>query len=209
VDVFKIVPRDEKFYDQIEQLSHLVKSSAQLMNELVSRFPTVDGLPEKISKAKEEASQVVETTLGRLDEAFITPLDREDIMQLITDLYDAIADISDVARRFALYKLKEMYPNLKSQSDTLSKVATALDGVMSKLRDDKKLKELSGQLKEIHALQKSAAANRDSFLSELFAGTPDPLDVMKKKELHDMLEEAIRHCENVTRTLGRVLLKNG
>jgi hypothetical protein len=80
---------------------------------------------------------------------------------------------------------------------------------MSKLRDDKKLKELSGQLKEIHALQKSAAANRDSFLSELFAGTPDPLDVMKKKELHDMLEEAIGHCENVTRTLGRVLLKNG
>jgi uncharacterized protein len=88
-------------------------------------------------------------------------------------------------------------------------VAAALDGVLSELRDDKKLKELSGQLKEILALQAQAAANRDEFFSELFSGAPDPLEVMKKKELHDMLDDAIRHCENVARTLGRVLLKNG
>jgi uncharacterized protein len=179
------------------------------MNNLVGRFPTVDGLPDQIAKAKLEAAQVMETTLGRLDDAFITPLDREDIMQLITDLYDVIEGISDVARRFSLYQLTQLYPNLQSQSDILCKVATALDELMGKLRDDKKLKDLSGQLKEIHALQKQATANRDAFLSELFSGAPDPLEVMKKKELHDMLEDAIQHCENVARTLGRVLLKNG
>jgi uncharacterized protein Yka (UPF0111/DUF47 family) len=179
------------------------------MNDLVGRFPTVDGLPDQIGKAKVEAAQVMETTLGRLDDAFITPLDREDIMQLITDLYDVIEGVADVARRFSLYKITELYPNVRSQSDILCKVATALDEVMSKLRDDKKLKELSGQLNEIHALQKQAATNRYAFLSELFSGSPDPLEVMKKKELHDMLEDAIQHCENVTRTLGRVLLKNG
>jgi uncharacterized protein Yka (UPF0111/DUF47 family) len=86
--MWRIVPRDEKFFDQIEQLSHLAKSSAQLMNDLVGRFPAVDGFPDQIGKAKVEAAQVMETTLGRLDDAFITPLDREDIMQLITDLYD-------------------------------------------------------------------------------------------------------------------------
>jgi uncharacterized protein len=60
------------------------------MNDLVGRFPTVDGLSDQIGKAKVEAAQVMETTLGRLDDAFITPLDREDIMQLITDIYDVI-----------------------------------------------------------------------------------------------------------------------
>lgn len=59
--MWKIVPRDEKFFDQIEQLSHLAKSSAQLMNDLVGRFPTVDGLPDQIGKAKVEAAQVMET----------------------------------------------------------------------------------------------------------------------------------------------------
>jgi uncharacterized protein len=207
--MFKIVPKDEKFYDQIEQLSHLAKSSSQLMNDLVGRFPNTDGLTDKIGKAKDEAADVAETTLERLDEAFITPIDREDIMQLITDLYDVIEGVSDVARRFSLYQLSQIYPNLRSQSDLLYRAASALDAVMGKLRDDKKLKELSGQLNEVHSLYKQAAKNREVFLTELFSGSPDPLDVMKKKELHDMLEDAIRHCENVTRTLGRVLLKNG
>jgi hypothetical protein len=54
--MWKIVPRDEKFFDQIEQLSHLAKFSAQLMNDLVGRFPTADGLPDQIDKAKMEAS---------------------------------------------------------------------------------------------------------------------------------------------------------
>jgi uncharacterized protein len=160
--MWKILPRDEKFFDQIEQLSHLAKSSAQLMNDLVGRFPRVDALPDQIEKAKVEAAQVMETTLGRLDDAFITPLDREDIMQLFTDLYDVIEGVADVGRRFSLYKITELYPNIRSQSDILCKVATALDGVMTKLRDDKKLKELSGQLSEIHALQTQAAINRSS-----------------------------------------------
>jgi uncharacterized protein Yka (UPF0111/DUF47 family) len=101
------------------------------MNDLVGRFPTVEGLPDQIDKAKAEAAQVMETTLGRLDDAFVTPLDREDIMQLITDLYDVIEGVADVARRFSLYKMTQLYPNVRSQSDILCKVATALDEVIA------------------------------------------------------------------------------
>lgn len=205
----RLVPKDEKFFDQIEELSSLVKSSAQRMNELVHSFPTIDGLADQISNSKEKALEVMQSSLQRLDNAFITPLDREDIMQLITDLYDVIDKISDVAKRFSLYKLERLYPNLYMQSDTLVRVAVALDAIVIELRREKKLKELEGQLIEIDALEKEASANRDKFLSQLFEGSPDPLEVMKKKELHDMLESAVWDCENVTRTLGRVLLKNG
>jgi len=207
--MLKFVPRDEKFFDQIEQLSTLTKSSAELLSDLVGRFPEFEGLPDQLAKAREDAAHVMQESLRRLDDAFITPLDREDIMQLITDLYDVIKKIADVAQRFCLYGLKELHPNLRFQSDTLRKVATVLAGVTGKLRDEKKLKELCPQLDEIYALEKQASANRDQFLSELFKGSPDPLEVMKKKELHDLLESAIWNCENVTRTLGRVLLKNG
>ncbi len=207
--MLKFVPRDEKFFDQIEQLSALTKSSAELLSDLVGRFPEFKDLPDQLAKAREEAAHVMQESLRRLDDAFITPLDREDIMQLITDLYDVIKKIADVAQRFCLYGLKELHPNLRFQSDTLRKVATVLAGVTGKLRDEKKLKELAPQLDEIYALEKQASANRDQFLSELFKGSPDPLEVMKKKELHDLLESAIWNCESVTRTLGRVLLKNG
>jgi hypothetical protein len=50
--------------------------------------------------------------------------------------------------------------------------------------------------------------DREVFLGDLFRGNPDPLEVLKKKELHDLLEEAIERCEEATETLVRVLLKN-
>lgn len=209
VDTVRIVPRDEKFFDQIEQLSSLSRSSAQCLKDLVRRFPAVDGLAEQIKNSREKALGLMQSSLQRLDNAFITPLDREDIMQLIADLYDVIDKIDEVARRFSLYKLERLYPNLHHQSDTLLKVVITLDTILHELRHEKKLKELSSALQEIDSLEKEAAANRDKFLSELFDGSPDPLEVIKKKELHDMLESAVWDCENVTRTLGRVLLKNG
>jgi uncharacterized protein len=205
----RLVPRDEKFFDQIEQLSSFSKSSAQCLNELVRRFPVTDGLMEQVTTSRERSLELMQSSLERLDNAFITPLDREDIMQLITDLYDVVDKIAEVAKRFSLYKLEQMYPNLHSQSETLLKVVVELDAIIRELRHEKKLKELGHQLNQIDSFEKEAAVNRDLFLSELFEGSPNPLEVIKKKELHDMLESAVWDCENVARTLGRVLLKNG
>lgn len=207
--MLRIVPRDEKFFNQLEQLSALSKSSAGMLNDLLGRIPRIDGVPERIAKAREEAAQVMQASLCRLDAAFITPLDREDIMQLITDLYDVIDKVGDLARRFALYKVKQADPDMAVQSEVLVKVTTLLETILGALRHEKKLKELSPQLDRILVLEKEASDNRDQFLSRLFEGSPDPLEVMKKKELYDMLESAIWDCESVARTLGRVLLKNG
>ena len=80
--------------------------------------------------------------------------------------------------------------------------------VMSRLRQDHRLSTLNGQLKELHRLERSADDQRNTFLERLFQGKPDPLEVMKQKELHDLLEQAIGNCENVSHTLQRVVLKN-
>ena len=207
--MLKLLPRDETFYDEMEKLSDLAQSSAQTMDELVKTFPSTDGLPGQIEQRRCEATTVMQETLLRLDQAFITPLDCEDIMQLITDLYGVIDRIAAVAERFGLFQLKELYPNLRQQSDTLRRTAEQLNEIITNLRHDKKLPELTPNLNELRRLQEEARKNRSRFLSELFVDHADPIDIMKKKELHDLLEGAITDCDNVARTLGRVLLKNG
>lgn len=207
--MFKIVPRDEAFFDQIERLSALSKSAAEQLTELVRTFPNTNGNPALIEKARADASELLTGTQCRLDDAFITPLDREDILQLTTDLFDVVDKVADLAQRFSLYQLSKIYPGLDAQCRTLRDITVVLSQILAELRHDKKLKELSPQLDKVSALEKQAGQNRDRFLSELFQNSPDPLEVIKKKELHDMLESAIWDCENVTRTLSRVLLKNG
>ena len=207
--MLKLLPRDESFYNEIERLSQIVQTTATVMDKLVSTFPSTNGLPQKIEQTRCDANKVVQDSLLRLDEAFITPLDREDIMLLITDLYSVVDRIAAVAERFEFFHLKQLYPNLQEQSETLKKSAAVLNDIIGHLRQDKKLPELSPKLDELHALQEQARKNRSHFLSELFTDKADPIDVMKKKELHDLLEGAIQGCEKVTQTLGRVMLKNG
>jgi hypothetical protein len=88
-------------------------------------------------------------------------------------------------------------------------IAGELNGIIHGLRRQKKLKDLKPSLDAVSGAMELVKRDREIFLGSLFAGNPDPLDVIKKKEMHDLLEEAIERCEEATETLARVLLKNG
>ena len=206
--MFNLMPKDDKFYDEIEELAAMVADAARDLTQVIRDFPSVSEQVRKIEAQDKRADEVAQAALERLDQAFITPLDREDILHLISDLYAVVETIAGFAKRVTLYGLEEIDQDLSEQVEILSKVADCLEEVMRRLRKDHRLKTLNGQLKELHQLERRADDHRVEFLGQLFQGDPDPLLVMKKKELHDLMETAIGNCENVSRTLQRVVLKN-
>lgn len=206
--MFNLMPKDEKFFDEIEELASSVADASKHLLEITRNFPSVDSHVQSIEQQDKRADEVAQAALERLDQAFITPLDREDILHLITDLYTVIETISGFAKRVTLYRFEKIDPDLTDQVEILSKVAGCLSEVMHRLRADHRLTTLNGQLKKLHQLERQADDHRVEFLGRLFDGNPDPLLVMKKKELHDLMETAIGNCENVSRTLQRVVLKN-
>lgn len=206
--MINLMPKDEKFYDEIEQLASFVAEASEKLLHVTRDFSAAKGSTEEIAEMDRRADGLAQQALERLDRAFITPLDREDILHLITDLYAVVETINAFSRRVQLYHMKEMDRDLAEQVEILAKVTGFLKEVMRRLRKDHRLRTLNGQLKELHELERRADEKRNAFLGGLFEGKPDPLTVMKKKELHDLLETAIGNCENVSRTLQRVVLKN-
>jgi len=206
--MINLLPREEKFYDEIEQLGTSAADASKQLLEVTRTFPGSDDVREKIQQIERSADRVAQEALERLDTTFITPLDREDILHLITDLYSVVQTITAFAQRVHLYRLKEIDECLAEQVEILSQVVNCLKKVMHRLREDHRLCALNGQLKELHELERCADEKRNTFLGRLYEGNPDPLVVMKQKELHDLLELAIANCENVSRTLQRVVLKN-
>jgi uncharacterized protein Yka (UPF0111/DUF47 family) len=203
-----LMPKDQKFYDEIEELAAIVAKASKHLVEVTKNFPSVGMHVGEIEKGDQRADEVAQAALERLDQAFITPLDREDILHLISDLYAVVETIAAFAKRVTLYGFQRIDPDLAQQVEILSKVADCLEEVMRRLRRDHRLKTLNGQLRELHQLERRADDQRVAFLGRLFEGNPNPLEVMKKKELHDLIETAIGNCENVSRTLQRVVLKN-
>jgi uncharacterized protein Yka (UPF0111/DUF47 family) len=207
--MFNLLPKDDKFYDELEQLSSSVVSTAKQFEEIVARFPNFDGQLAAIEQDRLGARKVFRESLLRLDQAFITPLDREDILSLITEMYGVVDRVSELSQRFRLYNLRDLHPTLTGQATNLSKIASELNDIIHGLRKKKKLKDLEPALDAVSGAMELVKRDREIFLGGLFAGNPNPLDVLKKKELHDLLEEAIERCEEATETLARVLLKNG
>jgi uncharacterized protein len=207
--MFNLLPKDEKFYDELEQLSgHVVNSSLQF-ESVTSNFPNFSDQLMSIERDRVGAKKVFSESLFRLDQAFITPLDREDILNLITQMYGVVDRVAELSQRFRLYRLKDLHPTLTGQARNFVAISRELDAVIHGLREQKKLKDLKPSLDAVGNTIELVKRDRESFLGQLFEGTPDPLEVMKKKELHDLLEEAIERCEEATETLARVLLKNG
>lgn len=206
--MFNMMPKDEKFFDEIEELAAIVAKASRNLVEITRNFPSVETQVERIEQGDKRADEVAQAALERLDQAFITPLDREDILHLISDLYAVVETIAGFAKRVTLYGFERIDEDLATQVEILSQVAVCLEEVMRRLRKDHRLKTLNGQLKQLHQLERRADDHRVKFLGRLFQGNPEPLEVMKKKELHELMETAIGDCENVSRTLQRVVLKN-
>ena len=161
------------------------------------------------NRIESQPTKVYGESLLRLDQAFITPLDREDILSLINEMDGVVDRISELSQRFRLYQIKDLHPTLAGQAKNLSTIAGELNGIIHGLRQEKKLKDLKPALDAVSDTMELVKRDRESFLRDLFVGNPDPLEVLKKKEMHDLLEEAIERCEEATETLARVLLKNG
>lgn len=207
--MFNLLPKDAKFYDELEQLADRVVGTAKEFESIVASFPNFDGQLNCIEQDRLAAGKIFGESLLRLDQAFITPLDREDILSLITEMYGVVDRVSELSQRFRLYRIKDLHPTLSGQAKNLSTISGELSRVIHGLRRDKKLKDFKPTLDAVSGAMELVKQDRETFLGDLFTGSPDPLEVMKKKEMHDLLEEAIERCEEATETLARVLLKNG
>ena len=181
--MFNLLPKDVKFYDELEQLSGHVVNSARQFESVLSSFPNFSDQLKSIEQDRVGAKKVLSEALFRLDQAFITPLDREDILGLITQMYRVVDRVAELSQRFRLYQLKQLHPTLTGQARNFVTISRELDSIIHGLRKQRKLRDLKPSIDAVGDTVELVKRDREAFLGELFAGAPDPLEVMKKKEL--------------------------
>ena len=136
--MFNLLPKDDKFYDELEQLADRVVSTAKQFESIVAVFPNFDGQLNTIEQDRLAARKIFGESLLRLDQAFITPLDREDILSLINEMDGVVDRVSELSQRFRLYQIKDLHPTLTGQAKNLSTIAKEFNGIIHGLRHQKK-----------------------------------------------------------------------
>jgi uncharacterized protein len=206
--VFNRMPKDKSFFDDFEQLGQCLTSVTASLSSCMDQWPGTNGCVRSMEENRHIAHQVQRVCLLHLDTAFITPFDREDILQLATELYKTIAAVATAGRRLELYQLEDMHPSLRWHVSALDSMAREISATINLLRSAPKLSALRANLDEIGRLEETARQHRDQFLTEVYSGQPDPIAVMKKREVHDLMMDGIDRCDRLGRTVERILLKN-
>lgn len=206
--MFRLIPREESFFDLLEASAKNVLSGARLLRDLVEDYRDVPGRYQKLVDSEHAGDHVTHQILEKLNKTFVTPLDREDIHALTIDLDTIIDSIELVADRLLLYQIDRPTDLMISMVRLLERCCEQIDQAIPLLRTARRQKDILPHAIEINRLENEADKLNRLALSGLFEKPHDVLYVIKWKEVYDTLEAAIDQTEDVADLLHGIVLKN-
>jgi predicted phosphate transport protein (TIGR00153 family) len=203
----RLIPRDEQFFDMFAQLSTRITASAKLLNQLFTEPTKADQLGAQIKAVEHEADAIVQQVNVRIDKSFVTPLDREDIHLLATRLDNVIDLIDGTARRAVMFRIRDTESKhpARALSEVLVRAAHCIESAVRDIKNPKSVGEFGKAMKK---LEEEGDAIYQDAIGALFAGAPDPIEVIKWKEIYDKVEDAVDECDNVSNVLESIAIKN-
>ena len=197
--------KDRVYFDLFEAAADNVQRGAELLDQMLGDYPEQKELAAVIAECEQAGDRITHDLIFRLNNTFVTPIDREDILALASAL-DDIADLTDeVADYLGLYKIEAPMEQAQRLASILAQSARQIALAMPRLRD---FKDLDRHTTEIHRLENDGDRLVREAIASLFEGGIDPMVVLRWKDLFERLEEAIDACERVANVLQNIVIKN-
>jgi predicted phosphate transport protein (TIGR00153 family) len=203
------IPKDQKFFDHFEELANTIEKGSQLFLDILNNFEHSEAKLSTLKELEHEADQVTHIIYAKLHKTFITPLDREDIHALANRM-DSILDIIEgTAVRMYLYGMKKPGKEIVELALILNNAIEVVKRVIYGLRDMKNPKMIIDACVEIHTIENQGDYLLHQCIARLFQNEKDPFELIKMKEVYELVEEAIDTCEDVTNVVEGIVLKHG
>jgi hypothetical protein len=205
----RLLPRDERFFDLFTAVAERSFEAAGLLEDLLrADVHRRNSIVDSIKRLEHECDQLTHEVVTRLDRTFITPLDREDIHQLASGLDDVIDLIDGLARRSQIFHVEQSPMGAILLANVIRRAAEQLLIAVKGLA-----KPGNGEVLKACVAVKRLEEEGDSlyheWLGKMFEGSPDPLTVIKWKELYDTLERTLDCAEDASNVLESISIKHG
>jgi predicted phosphate transport protein (TIGR00153 family) len=202
---FSLVPKDRVFFDLFAEGGQNTLRTAKLLRDLLERWPDEGGLATDILKAEQEGDRVTHDIIRRLNTTFVTPIDREDIYALATQMDDIVDDIEETADFMGLYQIEAAMDQSLAMAEVLVKSCEQLYGLLQNLRG---FKDLDHYWIEIHRLENDGDRIYRDAVASLFSNGIDPMVVIRWRDIFLRLERAIDATETTASILEGIVIKN-
>ena len=202
---FSLLPRDRTFFDLFIEAGQNNVHASRLLDQMMNSWPEEEGLLTKIIEAEHEGDRITHEIVKRLNSTFVTPIDREDIYGLATQMDDIADFIEEAADFLGLYKIEAPM----EQATALTKVlVAACEQLAQGLEHLPEFKDLDKYWIEIHRLENEGDRISRDAVASLFSNGIDPMVVIRWKDMFAVLEEAIDATETAAQILEGIVIKN-
>ena|SRR5438105_33935 len=201
-----LVPQRKEFFRLFDQAAANAVAIARKLVELLATSP--NGSQERIRDIKElehEGDRLTHELVDLLNRTFVTPFDRDDIFRLASALDDVCDHVDEAAGNIVGYGVREIHEAARAQGDVILRAATKLQEAVARLDG---FRDSSRQLNELRELEDEGDRLNREAVSELFRTSDDAISIIRWKDIHEQLEEAVDACENAADVLEAIVVKN-
>ena len=202
---FRLTPQKREFFDLFTQASGNARDIARALVDLLDEWPDGRERLRDIRELEHEGDRLTHEVINLLNRTFVTPFDRDDMYRLAGALDDVCDHVDEAAGHIVGYGITEIRPAARAQGELIARAATKLQEAVERLqgfRDSKR------QLIELRELEDEGDRLARAAISDLFSGSTDPIALIRWKDIHERLEEAVDACENAADVLEAILVKN-
>jgi len=203
----RLLPRNEEFFDLFTDVANRNKEAAQHLRDLFEAAPDRrTPIVEAIKRLEHEADQATHEVVNRLDRTFITPLDREDIHQLASDLDDVMDAMDGTARRAQSFRLGVAPQGVKRLAEVIQRMVGVLAEAVGRLKKGDDVMRFCVEAKQ---LEEEGDAIYHEALGQMFEKERDAIEIIKWKEIYDNLENTLDQAEDVANVVESITIKHG
>ena len=200
-----LAPRDREFFDLFEEAGGNILRAAGLLEEMLRDYPDRSELARDILICEQDGDRITHDIIQRLNQTFVTPIDREDIYELASALDDVVDYTEEVADYLGLYKIEAPMSQAQELARVLHGAGRQIAEAMPRLRG---FKDISHYTVEINRLENDGDRITREAIASLFDNGIDPMVVIRWKDIFERLEEAIDATEHVANILQGIVIKN-
>jgi predicted phosphate transport protein (TIGR00153 family) len=203
-----LLPREGKFFDFFNQHADLAAQASVELAALLGDLSQLEQRSRAIEKLEKRADQITHQTIQMLHQTFITPLDRDEIHTLINALDDTVDLMEDTATCIVLYDVKAVTPDAQKLGEICMKCTGKVKAAVAKLETMDNAQEILALCGDIDRLESEADFVFRSALAKLFREESDAKQILKLKEVYQLLESITDKCEDVANVIEGIVLEN-
>ena len=198
-------PKEREFFDLFEEAGANIVRASALLARLLEEWPDHGELAREVRDCEHEGDRITHDIIQRLNQTFVTPIDREDIYALASSLDDIVDFIEEVSDFLGLYRIEATMDKAIEMGQILHESARAIAGAIPRLRT---FKDIHHYTVEVNRLENEGDRVMRDALASLFETGIDPMLVIRWKDIFERLEDAIDSTERAANILEGIVIKN-